>query len=182
MWSIPNYPSPVPVLVHNLFLAGFGLAALMRFIDSDRRRWLFAAGLCGGLSFLVKLVGIYFVAGALLFLVFQEQWIGWEARDQPPHPSRWYVIGLSTGLVAFAALLIRVFSPGLTLSRFLAILVPVISVVTILLRRELQRLPRSDWARLRTLFRLAVPLLAGAAVPVALFVAIISVEAALGAH
>ena len=70
-WSIPNYSAAMPSW-YNLFFATFGLAALLRYIETQKRRWLLAAGLCGGISCLFKISGLYFVAGALLFLLFRE--------------------------------------------------------------------------------------------------------------
>jgi hypothetical protein len=178
VWCIPNYPSPVPSW-YNLFLAAFGLAALLRFVETDRRRWLFAAGLCGGLSFLVKLVGVYFIVGAFLFLVFEEQRIAWSRASTQTRPSPAYFVAVSCGLVAFVALLLRAFWVGLTAPRLIAILLPVVAVAAILLRREARRLPGSSWVRLRTLVRLATPLVAGVALPVALFVALFAVRGGL---
>ena len=71
-WSIPNYSAPMPSW-YNLFFATFGLVSILRYIETGSRRWLFIAGLCGGLSFLFKQTGLYFIAGVLLFLVFREQ-------------------------------------------------------------------------------------------------------------
>ena len=72
VWSIPNYSAPVPSW-YNLFFATFGLVSVLRYIETENLRWLFVAGLCGGLSFLFKQTGLYFVAAVLLFLVFREQ-------------------------------------------------------------------------------------------------------------
>src|SRR4051812_32907625 len=76
VWSLPNYPAPMPSW-YNLFFATFVIAALLRFLEDERYRWLFAAGVAGGLSFLGKVVGLYYVAGVLLFLVYlaHEQWL-----------------------------------------------------------------------------------------------------------
>lgn len=46
-WSVPNYSAAVPSW-YNLFFAIFGTAALLRYIDTRNRRWLFVAGVCGG--------------------------------------------------------------------------------------------------------------------------------------
>ena len=70
-WSVPNYSAAMPSW-YNLFFATFGLAALLRYTEIQSRRWLFVAGLCGGISFLFKISGLYFIAGALLFLLFRE--------------------------------------------------------------------------------------------------------------
>jgi len=58
---------------YNLFFATFGLAALLRYTEVQSRRWLIVAGICGGISFLFKMTGLYFVAGVLLFLAFRVQ-------------------------------------------------------------------------------------------------------------
>ncbi len=71
-WTIPNYPAALPSW-YNLFFATFGLAIVLRYIASRQKGWLFAAGLCGGISFLFKISGLYFVAGVLLFLLFRER-------------------------------------------------------------------------------------------------------------
>jgi hypothetical protein len=71
-WSVPNYFAGLPSW-YNLFLATFGTLALLRHLDTGRGRWLIVAGLCGGFSFLVKSIGVYYVAAAILFLVYREQ-------------------------------------------------------------------------------------------------------------
>jgi hypothetical protein len=82
-WSVPNYFAAVPSY-YNLFLATFGMVALVRHVETERRSWLGLAGLCGGLSFLVKSAGgVYFAAAALLFLLYRER----AARpDESGHP------------------------------------------------------------------------------------------------
>jgi len=45
-WSYPNYPAAMPSW-YNLFLATFGAAALLRYVEARRLRWLFVAGVCG---------------------------------------------------------------------------------------------------------------------------------------
>lgn len=71
-WSLPNYSAGVPSW-YNLFFATFGAAALLCYLKLERRRWLFLAGACGGLSILVKIAGLYFVAAALIVLAYWEQ-------------------------------------------------------------------------------------------------------------
>src|SRR5215831_9688190 len=71
-WSVPNYPGPMPSW-YTLFFATWGLAALLRHIETSSRWWLFTAGLCGGFSMLAKVTGAYYIAGALLFLIFRER-------------------------------------------------------------------------------------------------------------
>jgi hypothetical protein len=183
VWSIPNYPSPVPSW-YNLFFTVFGLAALSRFLETDRRRWLFVAGLCGGLSFLVKLVAVYYVAGVLLFFVFRGQCLARTTPDPDVRRSRFYSLAVCVGLVTFVAVLIRAFSVGLTVPRFIAVILPAAGVSLIVFRRawwEIRRLPGSDAARFGALLRLAVPFLAGVALPVALFLAPVALDGGLAA-
>jgi hypothetical protein len=71
-WSVPNYAAAMPSW-YNLFFATFGVAVLLRYIETQSAGWLFVAGLCGGISFLFKVSGLYFVAGVLFFLLFREQ-------------------------------------------------------------------------------------------------------------
>src|SRR5437867_12948255 len=72
VWSVPNYFAGLPSW-YNLFFATFGTLALIRHIETDQFKWLFIAGLCGGLSFLVKQSGLYYIAAAFLFLGYREQ-------------------------------------------------------------------------------------------------------------
>ena len=71
-WSVPNYFAGVPSW-YNLFFATFGTFFLLRHVETGRGNWVFLAGLCGGLSFLIKVVGLYYVAAALLFLLYRER-------------------------------------------------------------------------------------------------------------
>ncbi len=71
-WSVPNYFASLPSW-YNLFLATFGVLAVLRHVDTGKSSWLFVAGLCGGLSILIKIVGLYYVAAAFFFLIYREQ-------------------------------------------------------------------------------------------------------------
>ncbi|MFQ5743486.1 MAG: ArnT family glycosyltransferase [Acidobacteriota bacterium] len=80
-WSVPNYSAAIPSW-YNLFFAVFGSAALLRYLESSRGRWLVVAGLSAGLSCLAKIVGLYFVAAVLLFLVLREQTLSQTAERE----------------------------------------------------------------------------------------------------
>ena len=71
-WSLPNYFGPLPSW-YNLILAVAGTAALARSLDREGSRWRFLAGVCAGLSLLVKSSGLWFVLGACLFLLYDEE-------------------------------------------------------------------------------------------------------------
>src|ERR1051325_10671781 len=102
-WSLPAYPAAMPSW-YNLFFALLGAAAIFRYIGTSGRRWLLLAGVCGGLSIDVKITGLYFVAGVLLFQIFREQ----QTAESLPEATRglslyrWFV---SAGLAAFVVLL-----------------------------------------------------------------------------
>jgi Dolichyl-phosphate-mannose-protein mannosyltransferase len=70
VWSVPNYSAAMPSW-YNLFFATAGLLALLKYAETGRSRWLVAAGVAGGLSVLIKIVGLYFLAGAGLFVVYR---------------------------------------------------------------------------------------------------------------
>ena len=104
-WSIPNYSAPMPSW-YNLFFATFGLVSILRYIETGNRRWLFIAGLCGGLSFLFKQTGLYFIAGVLLFLVFREQ-VAPGNRSSRNTETVLYRIFLVSSLFLYEALLVN---------------------------------------------------------------------------
>ena len=60
VWSVPNYPASVPSWF-NLFFATFGALALLHGLETGRRHWLVLAGVAGGISFLFKLSGIFYL-------------------------------------------------------------------------------------------------------------------------
>ncbi len=71
-WSVPNHFGAVPSW-YNLFLATWGVLALLRHIETGQSRWLFLAGLLAGVSCLFKVTGAHFIAASLLFLVYRER-------------------------------------------------------------------------------------------------------------
>jgi hypothetical protein len=169
-WSVPNYTAAMPSW-YNLFLATFGAAALFRHLEDERRRWLVAAGVAGGLSFLVKVVGLYYVAGVLLFLVFRAHA---QARDEAgPNPARGgvYASFVTAALGAFVgalALLVRRQLAAPELSQFV---MPGTAIAALLVRNEWAQPAGDSRVRFRRLFQLVVPFLAGALLPVLVFLA-----------
>src|SRR5271169_6558377 len=111
-WSYPNYPAAMPSW-YNLFFATFGAAALLRYLEVRTRRWLFVAGVCGGVSILIKVIGAYYIAGVLLFLAFLEQSEGSEgsagtvAKEESSNSWPYRVFSVSA-LLLFLATLVSV--------------------------------------------------------------------------
>ncbi len=103
-WSLPNYFAGLPSW-YNLFFATFGVLAFLKFIETDHRRWLIVAGVWGGLSVLMKIVGAYYLAGGLLCLAYMEQ-----NRPAPHRQERgWslvYATFVGVSCVAFVGVLL----------------------------------------------------------------------------
>ena len=168
VWSVPNYSAALPSW-YNLFFATFGLAAILRFLDTSDRRWLFVAGFCCGVSFLFKLSGIYFAAGVVLFLVFLEQD---RERDDPrgqrPHAglySAFVVLGMSAFVVGIM-LILRHHGRAVVLIEYL---VPALSLACLCVLREFAGVPGRPARRFSTFFRLLLPFALGAVFPILLF-------------
>ena len=102
-WGPPNYAAALPSW-YNLFFATFGVAALLRYIETQTGGWLLLAGACGGISILFKLPGLFFVAGALFFLVYREQ-LAPSAEPGDRLETRAYRIFVITSILLYEALL-----------------------------------------------------------------------------
>jgi hypothetical protein len=166
-WSVPNYPGPMPSW-YNLYFATFGVAALLRYVEADTSRWIALTGLCAGLSFLAKITAAYFVAGALLFFVFREQAITREQNRQPFTRLRIYSATVTSGLVAFVALLFRMTNGIAGMDGVTFFVLPAAALVILLLAREFSMEGR-DRERFATLMSMCVPFGVGAIIPILLF-------------
>lgn len=167
-WSLPNYPAPLPSW-YNLFLTVFGVAALFRWLEAGRRRWLFAAGLAGGLSLLVKVVGLYFVGGALLFLVFQAHDQSRVAEGSRARRGWVYASFVTTCLLLFSAALLMLVRHQLHAAEVVQFVLPGALVAGFLIWSEWTEPAGDDRTRFMMLTRLLGPLLLGLALPIALF-------------
>jgi hypothetical protein len=164
-WSVPNYASPVPSW-YNLFFAVFGTAALLRFLDAGSRRWLFVAGLCGGLSFLAKLSGVYFIAATALFLVFHEQY----SCDSNKAPGRsWPYTALVYALAGAVVATIFTICTAFRAEGLLLFALPGWTIAAALVWRETKVRPTASARRLSRLLHLLSPFVAGVCVPTTLF-------------
>lgn len=169
VWSLPNYNAAMPSW-YNLFLGTFAVAAIARYIETEGRRWLVVAGVAVGLSILVKIVGLYLAAAALLVFVNEEQIASRRAAGAPGGEGdrrvSWFVtvsLGLFIGALAlllwrraYPAELLQFFAPGALLAAYL-------------IRREWTTEGAPARARLARLAGLIGPFLLGVIVPVALF-------------
>jgi hypothetical protein len=165
-WGPPNYAAAMPSW-YNLFFATFGLAALLRYIEVQTGRWLLVAGLCGGVSILFKLPGLYFVAGVLLFLLFHEQMApSTTAPDR--RESLWYRGFLLTTVLLYDALLFGLLRKLANVATYFYFWVPNLAVSAAIVWHEFyaaQNRSRRFSFLLRELALFGV----GVAAPVALF-------------
>ncbi len=172
-WSYPNYPAAMPSW-YNLFFATFGAAAMLRYLDVRTRRWLVVAGVCGGASILIKVIGAYYIAGVLLFLAFLEQSESKSdsqsasvAGKNPTNcwPYRLFNVG---ALLLFLATLVLVLRAKLGAAELYQFVLPSAAVVTLMLFGE-RGVRVGTGRRFRTIFRLAFPFLSGLAAPIIVF-------------
>jgi hypothetical protein len=180
VWSLPNYSAAMPSW-YNLFLATFGVAALFRFLEDGRRRWLVAAGLAGGLSFLVKVVGLYYVAGVLLFLVFHAHARSRAAAGADEQRGTGYATFVSAALLLFVAALWSVVRRQFHAPEVVQFVVPGLLVAALLAGNEWRQPAGASRARFAMLAQLLVPFLVGVAVPIALFLVPYARTGAIGA-
>jgi hypothetical protein len=183
-WSIPNYPAPLPSW-YNLFLAVMGIAALFRWLEVRRTHWLMAAGVAGGLSLLVKVVGLYYVAGVLLFLVFQaheesRRVLKLDSPNAAPR-GRSYTLFTTLCLLAFSAALLLLVRHQLYPAEFVQFVLPGIALSALLIRNEWLEPAGPSGIRFRALIRLLAPFVLGFTVPVAVFLIPFARAHAIGA-
>jgi len=179
VWSVPNYFAALPSW-YNLFFAVFGTWALLRSVEDHRTRWLFLAGLCGGLSILAKITGAYYVAGALLFLAYREQLDSARLAPASSLGSRSF-LALKTGaLLLFSGGLVRLIAAHRTTKEVLHFVVPGVAVSAFLVWSEWRDGRGRLSERVRALGSLALPFMVGVALPVALFLVPYAVSGALG--
>lgn len=167
-WSVPNYPAAMPSW-YCLFFATFGVLILLRHLRSPHPAWLFAAGLCGCFSFLMKTPGIFYVAGVLLFLVFHEQ--SQSRLLDPQSPSRGsflYFAFVAISLAIFLFLLARTVMPNRGATEFVHFMIPPVALSVLLIARERSPFRSGARIRFRRLFALVLPFLAGTALPLLL--------------
>ena len=159
-WSVPNYPGPMPSW-YNLFFATWGVAAVFRYLDSRSTWWLFAAGLCGGLSMLAKVTGAYFIAAVLLFLVFHEQNISLAETHGTESRAQLYRMAISLLLAVFLALLVQMVRTVPGTSGLIYFVLPPVLLAVLILAREFAGIPGPDRKRFTRLANLSIPVAVG---------------------
>jgi len=166
-WSVPNYAAAVPSW-YNLFLATFGVAAVLRYLETGARRWMFVAGLCGGLSFLVKSVGLYFLAGVWFFLLFREQNLHQAEGGKSTEGSPMFRAMSVASVFFLVGLLMLLIRRRIGAEEIVHFVVPTAALGFLLVLRE-YRICGSDAQRFSALAEMAGPFLAGAILPILAF-------------
>jgi hypothetical protein len=172
VWSIPTYPAAMPSW-YNLFLATFGIAALVRFTETARRRWIFAAGVAGGLSVVVKIVGVYYIGAALLFLAFVEhQTAVSDPLANAERGDRTFALLVTFGSVLFVLGLLWYVRAVPGQSKLLQFVLPgALLAITLSVREWREPGHAPGVVRLRRVAALLAPFVLGAVIPVVIFVA-----------
>jgi hypothetical protein len=178
-WSIPVYPEAMPSW-YNLFFATFGVAALFSYLDDGHRRWLVAAGVCAALSCLIKIVGLYFVGAALLFLLYHDQDRAIKGATGVSG-DRVVSVLLTVAAVAFDAALLVLVRDHITPDVLVQFILPGAALSALLVWREWRAPPTAWRTRVAGLTRLGLPFVAGLLLPIALALIPYAASGSLGA-
>jgi Dolichyl-phosphate-mannose-protein mannosyltransferase len=165
-WSVPNYSAAMPSW-YNLFFATFGLGCGLRYIESQRRRWLFLAGLCAGISCLFKITGLYFIAGVLLFFLFRER-VASNVGAAPRNQTNLYRVCLVAGVLFYEILIVGALRRAESPAGLLYFWLPEVAVGAAIIWFELSS-PQTRGGRFSSLFRELAPFAAGLGLPLAIF-------------
>ncbi len=165
-WGPPNYAAAMPSW-YNLFFATFGLAALLRYIETQAGRWLLLAGACGGISILFKLPGLFFVAGVLFFLVYREQ-LAPSAQPSDRRETRAYRGFVITSIVLYEALLFALLRKVANSATYYYFWVPELVIGAAVVWHEIYA-SRNRSQRFPFLLRELLLFAAGVAIPIAVF-------------
>ena len=166
-WSVPNYFAGVPSW-YNLFFAVLGTIALTRHVETERVGWLFIAGLCGGLSFLTKVTGIYYVLAVCLFFAFREGFLSRAFRSDSTKSVAYTSLKVIACAI-FLSSIIFLLRSRLGAMEIFHFLLPTAAICSLLLWGEWQAGYGRFSSRLRTFFGLCLPFGCGVAVPIVLF-------------
>jgi hypothetical protein len=174
VWSVPNYPAAVPSWF-NLFFATFGALALLRGLETAQRRWFILAGVAGGVSFLFKLSGVFYVLGsgiALIATSFRPHRNDATARSQSG--AILVTVILSSVLVVLAIPIARA-----GFGEVVRFLVPLGALFAALIWREWKHGGATAIERGRALFETLGPFALGALLPLAAHVIFLLAAGAL---
>jgi hypothetical protein len=164
-WSVPQYPCPNGSW-YMLYFAIFATAALFCFVETRRRRWIFAAGAFAGIAILFKVTGLYVVAGGMLFLLFDEQTC--EPAEGKVRLSGFSVLVVGLLLLFCGALVFLVRSHSGP-AEYYHFVLPGSALSALLVYREWESRHVPSVSRLQALAGRLLPFLVGACIPIAAY-------------
>jgi hypothetical protein len=167
VWSLPNYFVSLPSW-YNLFFAAFGALALLQHLETDLRRWLVIAGVCGGLSMLAKISGVFYLAGGLLFLIYLEQASALSAKPASRKGSGFRIVFAIVAATCIA-LIGAGFVSGKVNPRFIPLFVPALVAGLYVVWTEWAKGTGQVAMRAGRLWALCWPFAAGALLPLLAF-------------
>jgi hypothetical protein len=173
-WSVPNYPASMPSW-YNLFFATFGVLFLFRWSETGASRWLVLAGLTGGVSFLFKLSGLFYVTGAALFLLYATRAPEHATRpleSEPVRPdpgARLVGAGVAIAMLLLVLMLWRSVAPLHWFRVIYHFVLPGTLLALALAAREWVPPYQRGSTRIRSLVGVGAPFAAGVLIPVLLF-------------
>ena len=148
---------------------------------SPRPPWRCSKQPAAGSSCLVKVVGLYDVAGVLLFLVFHAHTLSRSVEGADARRGNAYAIFVSTALLLFVAALWSLVWHRLHAPEVVQFVAPGTLLAALLARNEWIRPAGDSRGRFVTLARLLLPFLVGVVLPIALFLVPYARTGALGA-
>ncbi|MHB1068635.1 MAG: hypothetical protein ACYC1W_02105 [Gemmatimonadaceae bacterium] len=172
--AVPNYRAPMPSW-YLLFLATFGMLAVLHWHESGRRRWIIAAGIFSGIAVLVKVTGIVQLVGCALALWSASP----PAADRGPATATLWRLrvvttaGLGCGLALLALMALR---SGEHMAWRLV--PPFALLVWTLAYREWTSGGGTAAERLSVLTRVLRPYAIGVAIPLIIFSVFFTIESA----
>ncbi len=182
LWSVPNYFAAMPTW-YVLYLTTFGLVFLLRYLDTGRRRWLFAAGICAGVALLMKIVALYAVAAALMFLAFHESQRGADKNAVKPRSFAFpvFLALIGVALCGLVTVLLRRGSGGsLEFTALFHFLIPCLAVCATPVLCELRSGRGAFVERVRHLTWNVMSLCGGVLLPVGVFLIAYAAQGELG--
>lgn len=168
-WSLPNYFTALPSWYILIFVM-LGVVCLLRFAEGDRLWPLFAAGACGGAAVLMKITGLYYLAAAMLFLLFfeQEQSGRWAKSDERRSFATPCLTAVFSSILIY--LVLRLLRSHLDLSALTFFVLPIATVCCFLVWNEWRFGNGSFRYRFTRLAFRGLIFWAGVAIPIGLFV------------
>lgn len=164
-WSLPVYFTALPSW-YVTFCGTFATLGALRYLDTGHRRWLFLAGVAGGVAILLKVVGLFVLVAVGLFVVRVEQ----DAAASSERPrSRWTTALYLLGAAGITLGLFSLVRTRLGVMDLVLFIVPGAALAIAVAHAEVQHGRGALGYRLGQLWRSLGPVLLGAAVPVGLF-------------